>query len=80
MAKKPTAPAADVPAMDYAQHNATYSGFLTLVKAGISSMALLVLALFCFIEAGQPVLGAVLLVLMVVVPVAQSMMGKRRSA
>jgi len=33
MAKKPNAPAADVPAMDYAQHNATYGGFLTLVKA-----------------------------------------------
>jgi hypothetical protein len=28
--------------MDYAQHNATYRGFLALVKGGIVAMALLV--------------------------------------
>ena len=40
MAKKPAAKAAAVeelpPAMDYAQHNATYEGFIQMVKWGIN--------------------------------------------
>ena len=82
MAKKPAAHTADTtpPAMDYAQHNATYRGFISLVKGGILSMALLVLALYCFIEAQQPVLGWVLVALMVAAPIAQVVVGGRRSA
>jgi len=60
MAKKPAAAhTADEipPAMDYAQHQGTYRGFLQLTKYGIIAMAILVVALYCFIEAGQPVLG-----------------------
>jgi len=79
MAKKTTqstAAANAVPQMDYPQHEATYELFLGMVKWGIVSMVFLVLALYAFIEAGQAVLGFVLLVLMVVVPIAGAVMGK----
>lgn len=71
-----TAAAQAVPEMDYPQHEATYELFLGMVKWGIVSMAFLVLALYAFIEAGQPIIGFVLLVLMVVVPVAGAVMGR----
>ena len=48
-------------AMDYAQHQATWGNFVTMVKWGIYELTMLVLALYCFIQAGQPVLGFVLL-------------------
>jgi uncharacterized iron-regulated membrane protein len=44
-------------AMDYAQHEGTWAGFTTLVKWAIIELAFLLLALFCFIEAGQMMLG-----------------------
>ena len=62
--------------MDYPQHEATYQLFLGMVKWGIVSMAFVVLALYAFIEAGQPIIGFVLLVLMVVVPIAGAVMGR----
>lgn len=69
MAKKPATPDAhDIeelpPAMDYAQHNATYEAFITMVKWAIVAMLIVVLALYCFIEAHQPVLGTLLLLLL----------------
>jgi len=66
------------PAMDYAQHEATYRGFTTLVKLGIVNMALVMLALYAFIEGHSPILGVVLLILSVVVPAGMLLMGRRR--
>lgn len=70
----------DIPAMDYPQHEATYRGFLTLVKLGIINMALVVLALYAFIEGHNAIAGVVLLVLSVLVPVGVQLMGSRRTA
>ena len=82
MAKKPAAKAAAVedlpPAMDYAQHNGTYELFMGMVKWGIISAVFLVLALYSFIEAHQPLIGGVLVLLMFVVPFAGAIVGKSR--
>jgi hypothetical protein len=48
-------------AMDYAQHEGTWLTFTTLVKWAIVEMIFLALALYCFIEAGNPWLGGFLL-------------------
>lgn len=61
MARKATATSELPPEMDYAQHNATYEGFLGMVKWGIIASAVIVVALYCFIEANQPILGTLLL-------------------
>lgn len=68
------------PAMDYGQHNSTYGGFLAMVKWGIVSMIIVVVALYCFIEAQQPVLGALLLLLLPVGAVALVVMRSRDPA
>jgi hypothetical protein len=49
------------PDMDYTQHSATYSGFLSMVRWGILACLIIVVSLYCFIEAHQPVLGTLLL-------------------
>jgi hypothetical protein len=49
-------------AMDYAQHEGTWFTFTNLVKWAIIELAFLVLALFCFIQAGQVALGWTLIV------------------
>lgn len=82
MAKKPAAQAAVEelpPAMDYAQHNATYQGFMQMLKWGIISMVLVVLALYAFIEGGQPLIGTLLLLLIPVLIIGSVVMGTRRS-
>lgn len=81
MAKKP-APAAThelPPAMDYAQHEATYAGFITLVKWSILALVFVVLALYAFIEAHQPIIGALLLLAIPVLIIGVMVMGSRRS-
>lgn len=65
------------PDMDYAQHEATYSGFIEMVKWGIIASAVIVVALYCFIEAQQPILGTVLLLLLPVGAVALFIMKSR---
>ena len=79
-----TPPAADhhddIPAMDYPQHEATYRGFLTLVKLGITNMALLMLSLYAFIEGHNAIAGIVLLLLSVLVPIGLQLMSGRRTA
>ena len=79
-----TTPATDhhdnVPAMDYPQHDATYRGFLTMVKLGIINMAFVVLALYSFIEGHNAIAGIVLLLLSVIVPVGVQLMSRRRTA
>jgi hypothetical protein len=82
MARKPatTDPNEIPPAMDYAQHNATYEGFLALVKWGIVGCLIIVLALYCFIEAHQPVLGTLLLLVLPVGAVALFVLRSRSPA
>ena len=70
----------DIPAMDYPQHEATYRGFITMVKLGIVNMIFVVLALYAFIEGSNALAGVVLLVLSVLVPTGMQMMGRRREA
>lgn len=45
-------------AMDYAQHEGTYANIITLLKWSIFELAMVLIALFCFIQAGAPWLGA----------------------
>ena len=64
-------------AMDYAQHRATWDGFTNMVKWAIIELAFLVLALFCFIEAGQPLVGAALIIIGLLAIPANMLFGKR---
>jgi hypothetical protein len=70
----------DIPAMDYPQHEATYRGFLTLVRLVIVNMAFVMLSLYAFIEGHNAVLGVVLLILSVIVPVGMQLMRRQRAA
>ena len=82
MAKKPAKAAAVQelpPAMDYAQHNATYEGFMGMVKWGIISGIVIVLALYAFIEGHQPLIGALLLLLLPVGAVILTITKTRRT-
>jgi len=47
--------------MDYAQHQKTWATFTGLVKWAIFQLVFIVLALYCFIEAGQFWAGLLLL-------------------
>jgi hypothetical protein len=82
MARKPAAAATEElpPAMDYAQHEATYRGFLAFVKWTIVNLAFVVLALYAFIEAHNAIVGVVLLILSVIVPIAGIVLGGRKPA
>jgi uncharacterized membrane protein len=66
------------PDMDYAQHEATYRGFMFMVKWGIISMAFVVVALYAFIELHNAWLGVLLLLAMCVVLGVRVAMGGRR--
>lgn len=81
MARKPAAKTAHdlPPEMDYAQHEATWRGFVMFVKWAIISMGFLVVSLYCFIEAHQPVLGLVLLLAVPVLFAGSMIMGRRRA-
>jgi len=81
MAKRPSpAQTADEipPAMDYAQHEGTYRGFLQLTRYTIVALLLVVLALYSFIEAGQPIMGTLLLLAIPVGAVGLVVMGYRQ--
>jgi hypothetical protein len=82
MARKP-APAAHAdelpPAMDYAQHEATYVGFITFVKWSIVAMVFVVLSLYAFIEAQQPIIGTLLLIAIPVLILGVMVLGARRT-
>jgi hypothetical protein len=81
MARKPspTKTADEIPpAMDYAQHESTYRGFLQLTKYTVAALLLVVLALYCFIVAGQPILGALLLLAIPVGAVGLVVMSSRQ--
>lgn len=55
-------------AMDYAEHEKTYSGFMAAVKYSIMSMAILVVGLYFAIIGEQPVIGAFLILASIFVP------------
>jgi hypothetical protein len=80
MARKPAAAAVEElpPAMDYAQHTATYAGFMAFIKWSIVSLAFIVLALYAFIEAHSPIIGTLLVILSVVVPAFGAFMERRK--
>ena len=65
--------------MDYNQHEATYAGFITLVKWSIVALVFIVLSLYSFIEAHQPIIGALLLLIIPVGGIAVMVMGSRRT-
>jgi hypothetical protein len=67
------------PAMDYAAHNATFQGFTQMVKWSIIAIGISVVALYFFLIAAQPIVGAVLLLLIPVGAVAAVVMGSRRN-
>jgi hypothetical protein len=82
MAKKPAAKAADEelpPAMDYAQHEATYAGFIKMTKWGIAATAVVLLSLYAFIEGNSPLLGGLLLLLLPVGAIVLAVTGTRRT-
>ena len=82
MARKapPTETANEItPTMDYSQHEATWSGFTTLIKWSIVALLIIVVALYCFIEAGQPVIGTLLLLILPVGAVGLAVARSRSS-
>ena len=65
-------------AMDYAQHEGTWESFVSTVKWAIYEIGLIVLALYCFIQAGAWPVGALLLLIALVSPFAYALFGPRR--
>ncbi|MDB5585280.1 MAG: hypothetical protein JWP26_250 [Devosia sp.] len=64
-------------AMDYAEHQRTYDGFVSLVKYGVLSLVILVIGLYFAIIGAQPVLGVVLILASVVVPAVLAMLSRK---
>lgn len=64
-------------AMDYAEHQRTYDGFVSLVKYGVLSLVILVVGLYFAIIGAQPVLGVVLILASVVVPAVLAMLSRK---
>ncbi len=64
-------------AMDYAEHQRTYDGFVSLVKYGVLSMVILVVGLYFSIIGAQPVLGVVLILASVIVPAVLAMLSRK---
>jgi hypothetical protein len=79
MAKKPAPAAAEVPAMDYPMHNATYENFINMVKWGIAASAVIVVALYVFIELHNALLGWLLLLLIPVGAIVLAITSARRT-
>jgi hypothetical protein len=64
-------------AMDYAQHEATYSGFVAGLKYVIASMAILMVGLYFAIIANQAGVGWVLIIASLIVPVVWAILDRR---
>lgn len=67
------------PAMDYAAHNATFRGFTQMVKWAIIVSGITMVALYFFVIGQQPVLGAVLLLLIPAAVIAAMVKNTRRT-
>lgn len=63
--------------MDYSQHEATYGGFIALLKFSVISMVILLVGLYFAIIGGQPILGLVLIVASIIVPGVMAVMGRK---
>jgi len=74
---EPLPPLIQESAMDYAQHQQTYDGFISLLKYGVLSMVILVVGLYFAIIAAQPILGIILVVASVVVPTVLAMLSRK---
>ena len=48
---------------DLKAHETTYSGFIAMLKMSVVALIITILALYCFLEAGNPILGLILLLL-----------------
>lgn len=72
---EPLPPLREESPMDYAQHEATYSGFVTVTKYTLLGIAILVVGLYFAIIANQPVLGLVLVLASFVVPPVMGVLG-----
>jgi len=64
--------------MDYKQHDATWSGFTNMVKWAIIEIVFLVLALFCFIQAGQVLVGWALIAIGLLLIPGSMLFGPKR--
>lgn len=80
MAKKPVA-AANVPAQfteaDFAAHEQTYHGFLSVVKLTILGAALALIGLYFVLFGGSPIFGGFLILLSLVVPPVLGVMARK---
>jgi hypothetical protein len=65
------------PGMDYAQHQATWNAVMALIKWSIVGLAIIVVALYCFIEGNQPVLGTLLLLVLPIGAIALAVLRSR---
>jgi hypothetical protein len=64
-------------AMDYTEHQRTYDAFVSILRYGILSLAILVIGLYFSIIGAQPVLGVVLILASVVVPAVLAMLSRK---
>jgi len=81
MAKKPVTAGAeltDIPAMDYAEHERTYKGFVELLKLCILGAAILMVGLYFVVQGGQPLLGGILIFASIIVPPLVGILSRRR--
>lgn len=74
---EPLPPLREESPMDYAQHEATYSGFVTVTKYTILGIAIMMVGLYFAIIADQPVLGLVLVLASFVVPPIMGILSKK---
>ncbi|GLQ11830.1 hypothetical protein GCM10007913_37620 [Devosia yakushimensis] len=74
---EPLPPLREESPMDYAQHEATYSGFVTVTKYTILGIAIMMVGLYFAIIADQPVLGLVLILASFVVPPIMGILSKK---
>jgi len=65
-------------AMDYAQHEKTWETVTSLVKWAIIQLAFIVVGLFCVIEGGVPLLGALLILIGLLSPLGWMIFAPRR--
>lgn len=67
------------PGMDYPAHEAFWTSFVSFLKFAIASLVLIVVALFCFIEAGNAILGTLLLLVIPAGAIWAMVNGPRRA-
>jgi|GEM_PF-1055915 len=65
-------------AMDYAQHERTWEGFVGLVKAAIIQLAFIIVGLFCIVQGGVPWLGSILIIIGLLYPVGAAFLKSTR--